>query len=247
MQVSIQDLIDNVQNQQARYETEAAKIKVGELCSQPYLSCLVSAESIAQVDAYAKALELLARAIRDLRQNTLQQFWVALLYSGESEDPIKPLSDAEALLEKYVQACERQQRQLDNDQSRKLLRSLGTPLRRMNVNMGALLEEMQLEKRRSMLDDLGSIKFGDQHNSRNSSRAEGTGQWLFKRQEFKLWENLGCSSIFWLTGQMGAGKSVLTSRVVDRYYIEDFQTCEPIVEGFAYFYYRKWYKFSEAC
>lgn len=155
----------------------------------------------ALVGAYAKALELLARAIRDMRQSTLQQLWVALLHSGESEDPIKPLNNAETQLEKYVQACERHQRHLDNDQSQKLLYGLGKPLRHMNVNVEALLEGMQLEKRRRMLDNLSSIKFGDQHNSRKSARAEGTGEWIFKRQEFKLWENLSCSSIFWLTGQ----------------------------------------------
>ncbi|KAI1828523.1 hypothetical protein F4861DRAFT_544755 [Xylaria intraflava] len=191
------------------------------------------------INIYAKVFQVLARAKHYLNQNSAVRFLHALLNLDESEELLQALDKAEMQLASAVQACQSVQTQNYSANAQKLLQSLDKPLRHIDERVKIILERVSADDRFKLLDTFSKVAFGDQHIRRTKSRTEGTGTWLLKHQKFRDWEISSSSSILWLTGTIGAGKSVLASNVVDRYWVEDTSRCEPIDEGFAFFYYSK--------
>ncbi|RWA07141.1 hypothetical protein EKO27_g7963 [Xylaria grammica] len=167
----------------------------------------------ALVNLYVKILQLLFHAKHYLDKNVAVRFLHALLYPGESEESIQGLDKAGTQLSLAVQACQSVQTKSNNAEARKLLQSLDEPLRHIDEGVKTILETVSADDRSKMLDTFSN--------------------------KFYEWETSSSSSILWLTGKMGAGKSILTSNVVDRYRVESTSECEPIDEGFAFFYYSK--------
>lgn len=64
---------------------------------------------------------------------------------------------------------------------------------------------------------------------------EGIGEWLFDRSEFAEWHKSSASSIFWLHGIPGAGKSKLTSLVIQKL-IEQHDEDPNCAAPLAFFY-----------
>ena len=60
------------------------------------------------------------------------------------------------------------------------------------------LEEKELGE---LLQWLSPIFYEDDHATASRDRVPGTGQWLFKRPEFREWEESASSAVFWLHGQ----------------------------------------------
>lgn len=72
------------------------------------------------------------------------------------------------------------------------------------------------------------------HNTSAKLRHGDTGSWFLSSNEFQQWLNDDASPLFWLHAIPGAGKTVLTSSVIN-YLKHDFQSDEV---GLAYFYLR---------
>lgn len=193
----------------------------------------------ALVNLYEKILYLLAGAKHDLSKRGAERFLKALLNPGASEQFMQELNKAELRLDSAVQACQAVQIKETNSEALEILQGLDKPLRRIDETVETILETASANYRAETLAMLSRIRFGDQHLRRTKPRVEGTGQWLLKHPKFHYWETSSSSSILWLTGKIGAGKSTLASNVVDRYWVEDTGGCEPIDEGFAFFYYSK--------
>ncbi|KAJ2988525.1 hypothetical protein NUW58_g3928 [Xylaria curta] len=193
----------------------------------------------ALINLYSKILLLLARAKNDLNKSNSKRFLHALLNGGEGENLIQDMDKAEKQVELARQACEAVQTQRHNTEARKLLQTLDKPLRHIDNAVEAILEEVLVDKRAKMLNSFSAVAFGDQHLRRTKLRTEGTGKWLLKHPKFYNWETSSSSSILWLAGEMGTGKSLLTSNVIDRYWAKDTSPGERINEGFAFFYYSK--------
>jgi len=62
----------------------------------------------------------------------------------------------------------------------------------------------------------------------------GTGQWLFQSQSFKSWMEASQSSIFWISGKPGSGKTVLSDIIIEILQNEIVDISQNIV---AYFYF----------
>ncbi|KAI1778949.1 hypothetical protein F4818DRAFT_402973 [Hypoxylon cercidicola] len=193
----------------------------------------------ALVDLYAKILQLLARVKRDLKANGVELFLRALVHPGATEESIQKLDEAGKQLGLSVQACEAVQRKRENAKFQGLLESLDKPLRHIDEGVKIMLDKMSENDRTKMLDKFSNLSFGSQHERRTRYRIERTGKWLLNHQEFTEWEESSSSSILWLTGEMGVGKSILTSNVVDRYWVQNTNQSTPTAEGFAFFYYSK--------
>ncbi|RVD88733.1 uncharacterized protein DFL_002908 [Arthrobotrys flagrans] len=63
------------------------------------------------------------------------------------------------------------------------------------------------------LDPLQDIHF--ELNSNRSKRQKGTCGWIFDQEEYQQWYNSTQSSLLWVYGNAGSGKSVLMSAIVD--------------------------------
>uniref|UniRef100_A0A0W0FZH6 Nephrocystin 3-like N-terminal domain-containing protein n=1 Tax=Moniliophthora roreri TaxID=221103 RepID=A0A0W0FZH6_MONRR len=65
-----------------------------------------------------------------------------------------------------------------------------------------------------ILDWISSLPYQEYHNHHKRDVLQGTGSWLLEDQVYKDWKNSNNSSLLWLHGIPGAGKSKLVSIVV---------------------------------
>ncbi|KAL7270984.1 hypothetical protein RUND412_006292 [Rhizina undulata] len=85
-------------------------------------------------------------------------------------------------------------------------------------------------ERVEILSWLSEVDYKEHHKFISSARQANTGNWLFEKNAFIEWDK-SSSSIFWLHGIAGAGKTMLASMVVDM-----FVDRMPNNHALAYFY-----------
>jgi len=95
-----------------------------------------------------------------------------------------------------------------------------------------LVRHQDDQERQAILDWLTPIDYSTQQNDFIGRRQEGTGQWLLNSNEFRRWLNQSKQTLF-CPGIPGAGKTMITSIVVDHLWTE-FQNDANI--GIAYLY-----------
>ncbi|KFZ02007.1 hypothetical protein V500_00505, partial [Pseudogymnoascus sp. VKM F-4518 (FW-2643)] len=99
-------------------------------------------------------------------------------------------------------------------------------------NVAKLVQHQEDQGRQIVLDWLTPIDFATQQSDFISRREAGTGEWLLESAKFLAWVNTGQQVLF-CPGIPGAGKTILTSIVVD-YLYANFQKDTNI--GIAYLY-----------
>ncbi|KAK9425528.1 putative NACHT domain-containing protein [Seiridium unicorne] len=85
-----------------------------------------------------------------------------------------------------------------------------------------------------ILEWISPILYGKHHNTITDARTEGTCEWILQHEKFQEWENAESSVVLWLHGSPGAGKTYLTSSVIDHFQSLHEKPAEE--EGFAFFY-----------
>lgn len=95
----------------------------------------------------------------------------------------------------------------------------------------------KIQEREKILDWISNSDSESKHNAIRMPRVEGTGEWLTETKEFKAWRiSVESPSVLWCHGIQGAGKSILTSLVIDR--LRDVHIGQKIAIAFVYFDYR---------
>ncbi|OQD98394.1 hypothetical protein PENSOL_c009G01438 [Penicillium solitum] len=97
-----------------------------------------------------------------------------------------------------------------------------------------VLERISSKDERELLEWISPIQYGKHHTISAESRTHGTCEWLLQDEEFSEWRDYQSSAVLWLQGSMGAGKTYLTSKVID--YIQGLLKSSSPDTGFAYFY-----------
>ncbi|KAK0378340.1 hypothetical protein CLIM01_04306 [Colletotrichum limetticola] len=191
------------------------------------------------IELYRSSLDLLASTSTQLngQESWATQFLTALTDPDRAESLLSDLTAAENDVSKNAEACvcESTERNLE------LLQSLHSPLRRIDDRVVQLLDcfkEMESRDREHAMNYISDVKVDEIHVAKKELRTEGTCEWLIQHPSFLAWEEPSSSSILWLNGQVGAGKSFITSRVIDRYRTrpEDSLGSPENDEGFAHFY-----------
>ncbi|KAI3545421.1 hypothetical protein CSPX01_05065 [Colletotrichum filicis] len=194
------------------------------------------------IELYRSSLDLLASTSTQLngQESWATQFLTALTDPDRAESLLLDLKFAEHDVSKNAEACvcESTERNLE------LLQSLHSPLRRIDDRVVQLLDcfkDMESRDREHAMNYISDVKVDEIHVAKKELRTDGTCEWLIQHPSFLAWEEPSSSSILWLNGQVGkvgAGKSFLTSKVIDRYRPrpEDLLGSPENDEGFAHFY-----------
>ncbi|KAL6698594.1 hypothetical protein J3F84DRAFT_363334 [Trichoderma pleuroticola] len=194
---------------------------------------------------YAKSLDLLAYAARYLKNRYRQTLeWIS--NTGYASSLIAELTQCEAALSRAVECCEAARsaseaaRSASADKTHtELLLKLHHSVNQIEDGMHQLFDKMEIHEMLEALDYFSDVKFGEQHRKKTESRTPGTGTWLLTHYKFKEWQQTDESSILWLQGTVGMGKSFLASTVIDQFLVNDTTLHTPIRknnQGFAYFY-----------
>ena len=99
----------------------------------------------------------------------------------------------------------------------KLIKAFDEPLVRTVGFLQDLQDHLRAEERRGLLAWLSRIPCRDHHDSIYRKVLLNTGLWLLKKAEFVEWQSSSSSSLLWLHGIPGAGKSTLTAIVIQKF------------------------------
>ncbi|KAH6714543.1 ankyrin repeat-containing domain protein [Leptodontidium sp. MPI-SDFR-AT-0119] len=97
-----------------------------------------------------------------------------------------------------------------------------------------LLERVEEKEQLEILKWISPIQYGKHHDTVKADRTLDTCEWLLQDERFRKWEDDSSSVILWLQGSPGAGKTFLTSKVID--HVRSRLESSPSQEGFAFFY-----------
>ncbi|KAK7438353.1 hypothetical protein CaCOL14_007794 [Colletotrichum acutatum] len=185
------------------------------------------------VEVYTKCLEFLAFVYEEMAHGNLRRFFDALVDPGYGENRLSAVRALEQELELATRPC----KATADDEHRRLLESLEEPIKRTDKNVINILKVLDKQERDRAMEYVSVIPVGSHHNEKVEKRTKGTCKWLVSHSKFLAWENSYCTPVFWLRGDIGTGKSFLSSRVIDRYRIHDgiqFPTGHSL--GLAFFY-----------
>ncbi|KAL7959022.1 hypothetical protein V8C34DRAFT_313669 [Trichoderma compactum] len=183
-------------------------------CSEKVLSVIRRGKYLEHslVDVYAKSLDLLAHMGQRLAGG-YRHILLAIVNPGETKGLIASLIKCENDLITAAQACEATRSANADEHLSAMLNSLSEPLAQINDRVCDLLEEAEENEILDALESFSHIDFGDQHRIRAESRTPGTGEWLLQHRKFQEWEHVPASTILWLQGTVGMGKSFLASKL----------------------------------
>jgi ankyrin repeat protein len=88
------------------------------------------------------------------------------------------------------------------------------PISRINKQLSSIEDDLERKMRSAILESISGIKYIVQHKLANSGLVENSGQWFLNQPRFRQWRDESCSSVLWLHGIPGSGKTKLTSMVV---------------------------------
>lgn len=116
----------------------------------------------------------------------------------------------------------------------KMMKGFDDPLVRTVGTLQDLQDQLKAEERRGLLTWLSRIPYREHHHMAYRDVLPGTGLWLLQKAEFLSWRTSSSSSILWLHGIPGAGKSKLSAVVIQKL-LEDAAGVEDAAPV-AYFY-----------
>ncbi|KAI9043149.1 putative ferric reductase transmembrane component [Aspergillus affinis] len=182
---------------------------------------------------YSTSLDLLADSGGLFSKKTASRTLHAILNPGKASGGISSINSQEDDLMRDVSACEVRRSANADDSMIEMLNALNAPMKQVDEGIQHLLTKMKAKERIQMLEWISAIPFGKNHNNVKGRRTPDTGKWLLEHDDFRNWDQ-GESSIFWLQGSLGTGKTYLTSTVID--FVHDRLKENPRDEGFAFFY-----------
>lgn len=115
-----------------------------------------------------------------------------------------------------------------------LLTSLNEPIKRLVDHSSISAQVLQENRHLQLLHWLSPVPFSSHHKRHSESRIPGSGQWLLDHDRYLNWRNTSSSSIFFLHGIIGSGKTSLASAVIDSLLHESSRQASPA--PVAYFY-----------
>ena len=129
------------------------------------------------------------------------------------------------------------------DDLEKLIKAFDEPLVRTVGSVQGLQDRLKAEERRGLLAWLSRIPYREHHEITYREVLPDTGLWLLNKAEFLDWQSSSSSSLLWLHGIPGAGKSKLTAIVIQKF-LDDAAGVENSAP-LAYFYCSR--EKSESC
>ena len=96
-----------------------------------------------------------------------------------------------------------------------LLHSIDGPILRMNSQLNDIEDNLDKSKRYEILRWLSAQPYIEHHEQISKKALAGTGKWLLEDPTYAKWHRGSTSSLLWLHGKVGAGKSTLVSIVIE--------------------------------
>ncbi|OTA07712.1 hypothetical protein A9Z42_0086230 [Trichoderma parareesei] len=188
-------------------------------------------------DLYAAILAYLAGALHYFGLNTAVRILKSVVVSKDDvKTRYEPIESAQAKFRRLAEMAEAQdlgsvvdgiqgieqhlQQMTERDavemQSLKdAMKQLSQPINRIDSRLEQIQDGIEQQVRTQILKAISTIPYGSHHKTASKGRLEGSGRWLLSKSVFGEWRKRSYSSVLWLHGIPGSGKTKLASLVVD--------------------------------
>ena len=132
--------------------------------------------------------------------------------SSKFSPRLDDIKQQEETVKKYiglVAAEDRGDLEEKSENLRGILQDLQRPIERMGQEIQALHDGLTIAERGKMLQWISPIPYMQHHSQAKRDVLAGTGAWFLKDIELLGWLSSSSSSIMWLHGIAGSGKSKL--------------------------------------
>ncbi|KAI8724319.1 NACHT domain-containing protein [Fusarium sp. LHS14.1] len=170
----------------------------------------------ALVKLYASILAYLAKAKAYYEQNSLKRVVKhGALASPDLESAFIAINEAQSLVDHYAKIFGLQDQLESHAELKRMLKDFEAPIKRWDEALHAIADQLHATRRTEILSWISKEPYRQHHMQTRSEVLEGTGKWLLQDATFLRWKNESASSILWLHGIPGSGKSKLASIVVE--------------------------------
>ncbi|MCJ1352386.1 MAG: hypothetical protein MMC33_002370, partial [Icmadophila ericetorum] len=191
------------------------------------------------VKVYAAILQYLSKAKRYYDRNTAKRTVMAMLQTAESnvKEYLDKISVEEANVDSCIRLMEAEVHLNSKDRLQRLealLRQLDNPINRSATQLSDLHDSFKKSERLELFQWLSTIPHITHHKTTGNDWMASSGQWLLRNKEFIIWRKSSVSSVLWLHGIPGSGKTKLVFSVIQHLHSESNTSSAPA--PIAYFY-----------
>ena len=176
------------------------------------------------VDLYALVLKFLIRAQHFYAKNTVKRiFKDVFAFQNKFQGYLDNIEQQQMQVKKYVDLVDAHQRKnlekgletltleekVNFDRLEKTLKVLQRPISRMETQLEDVRDNLRTAKRQEILHWLSPIPYIQHHVQSKKDILPGTGSWFLNEDRLIQWRSSSSSSIIWLRGIAGSGKSKL--------------------------------------
>lgn len=196
------------------------------------------------VALYTQILRFLTDAVHHYNKNGLARFGTSIVNPVETtlQKRIADIIRDQAVVDNLTRYVERSwsinksnQAEENNATLQRMLNDMQCPINDIRSGLSLLLKHEEHVDDSTYLDWLSTIPYTQHHADIRTGRIQGTGQWLMQTDVFRDWKNSPTSSLFWLHGIPGCGKSRLVSAIIDNIKTQPLAPCELLSLAYVYF------------
>ncbi|OAA82015.1 Ankyrin repeat-containing domain protein [Akanthomyces lecanii RCEF 1005] len=188
---------------------------------------------------YSQILSIMISYVKMMETGTVARAFKAALDPSHFSGMMADLGKLEDRCEMAANNCERHvssnSRNLQDANFRKLREMLKEHMERNTAQMSRFWKKLDDEDRCKVFLWLSDVPYETDHYNATKGRVEGTGQWLLDNGKYHSWRNAKSSTVLWLNGIPGAGKTKLSSKVIDDI-LGQSDGLKSSNNAFAYFY-----------
>ncbi|OCK79032.1 hypothetical protein K432DRAFT_300680, partial [Lepidopterella palustris CBS 459.81] len=186
------------------------------------------------VELYKRVMEYLSKAKRFYSRSTAARLArnIILDAKGDFDSLLQRIVEQQREVDYYASLADAECQRANFEDLKQFLAIFGRYSKDMHSKISVLHEHHEEQNMSAILEWLSPVPYIDHHNNIHKDRLEGSGLWLFRKQQYQDWRESSCSSILWLHGIPGSGKTTLLSLIIDHFQnITNFGS-----QSVAYFY-----------
>ncbi|CZR67760.1 uncharacterized protein PAC_17659 [Phialocephala subalpina] len=179
------------------------------------------------VKLYAAIMIYLVKARLFFNKNPIKRMAGAVVHTAESsvESFFDRIEKAQADVNRCLSLLDAERTQsshenmslitLQIDDLKRILSDLDAPILRQATQIAALHDSLEAEERKGLLTWLSKVNYRAHHKAMGAGLLPYSGLWLLEKPAFLEWRKSSVSSILWLHGIPGSGKSRLLYSVIE--------------------------------
>lgn len=154
----------------------------------------------ALVKLYVILLQLIIVAHDLCSQSMTVRALKATFDPSKLDDLVEACSQREAQVKREADLCDKVRKRQVDQAVLAWLENLFKPVVRVDENVKAVLQRLELEEKYALLEWMCPTLYGFHHDSVVDARTEGTCEWVLEKPEFQQWRYSSSSTILWLHG-----------------------------------------------